>query len=151
MGKPTHSKIQREAGLRNVLLRELRIRLMVLVFSPINVQLARQTQMTVRNIFYRTSETCLAGQSPHTCSMRTTTTLKLCSAVAQSPSMKLQTTTSQNLPFITAHGTLIIHNAVTATTSLTTVKDMATTEVMFDPRNQIENEETHYTHRKRSY
>ena len=153
MDKPTHSKIQREAELRAVLL--MNVRLMT-VMIPIVVILARQTQRTVRNTFYRTSVTCLAGQSRHTRSIQTLALRKFW-AVAPSAETRLLTTTSHILPLITAHGTLILHCAVTVTATATakatksTVMDMATTEANFDPRDQLANEVTHYIHRERSY
>ena len=149
MDKPTHSKIQREAELRAVLL--MNVRLMT-VMIPIVVILARQTQRTVRNTFYRTSVTCLAGQSRHTRSIQTLALRKFW-AVAPSAETRLLTTTSHILPLITAHGTLILHCAVTVTATATksTVMDMATTEAKFDLRDQLANEVTHYIHRERSY
>ena len=166
MDKPTHSKIQREAELRVVPLMSVRL---MTVMIPIVVILARQTQRTVRNTFYRTSMTCLAGQSRHTRSIQTPALRKFW-AVAPSAETRLLTTTSHILPLITAHGTLILHCAVmamatataTATATKSTVMDMATaskstimgmatTEVKFDPRDQLANEVTHYIHRERSY
>ena len=152
MDKPTHSKIQREAELRSVLLMNARL---MTVMIPIVVILARQTQRTVRNTFYRTSVTCLAGQSRHTRSMQTLALRKFW-AVAPSVETRLLTTTSHILPLITAHGTLILPCAVTATAATatafkSTVMDMATTEVMFDPRDRLANEVTHYIPRELSY
>ena len=141
MGKSTHSKTQREVELRVALIRQLKIR-WVLLMKSMSVELGRQSlTMPVRNTCSRTSTTWWAGQSRST--HLTIPTLSNKKAVASSATTRLLTTTSRSLSLLTALGTLMLHIKVTVMDTVATVTAKLTTEVLYDGRDKLANEVTH--------